>query len=44
LANPFQNIEIDEKKFKLEHVMNLAPMFGVSLGLGTRFKNDKAAA
>jgi hypothetical protein len=25
-------------------VMNLAPMFGVSLGLGTRFKNDKAAA
>ncbi len=44
LANPFQNIEVDEKKFKLEHIMNLAPMFGVSLGLGTRFKGDKAAA
>jgi type IV pilus assembly protein PilM len=44
LANPFQNIEIDERKFKLDRVMGLGPMFGVSIGLGTRSKGDKVAA
>lgn len=44
LANPFQNIEINDRKFKLDRVMNLGPMFGVSIGLGTRFKGDKVAA
>ena len=44
LANPFQNIEIDERKFKLDRVMGLGPMFGVSIGLGTRCKGDKVAA
>jgi len=44
LANPFQNIEINERKFKLEHLLSLCPMFGVSIGLGIRSKGDKAAA
>lgn len=44
LANPFQNIEIDERKFKLDRVIGLGPMFGVSIGLGTRSKGDKVAA
>jgi len=44
LANPFQNIEINERKFKLDHVINLSPMLGVSIGLGTRTKGDKVVA
>lgn len=44
ITNPFQNIEIDERKFKLDRVMGLGPMFGVSIGLGTRAKGDKVAA
>jgi type IV pilus assembly protein PilM len=44
LANPFQNIELDERKFKLDIVMGLGPMFGVSIGLATRCKGDKVAA
>ena len=44
ITNPFQNIEIDERKFKLDRVMGLSPMFGVSIGLGTRAKGDKVAA
>ena len=44
LANPFQNVDIDDRKFKLEHVLGLSPLFGVSIGLGMRAKGDKVAA
>jgi type IV pilus assembly protein PilM len=43
-ANPFQRIDVNERKFRLEDVMALSPMFGVSVGLCLRMKGDKVAA
>jgi Tfp pilus assembly PilM family ATPase len=42
-ANPFQRVEVNERKFKIEQVMSLSPMFAVSVGLGLRQKGDKVA-
>lgn len=42
-ANPFQRVEVNEKKFKIEQVLSLSPMFGVGVGLGMREKGDRVA-
>lgn len=42
-VNPFQRVEVSEKKFKIEQVMSLSPMFAVAIGLGIREKGDKVA-
>ncbi len=42
-ANPFQRVDVNEKKFKIEQVLSLSPMFGVAIGLGVREKDDKVA-
>jgi type IV pilus assembly protein PilM len=40
-ANPFQRVEVNERKFKIEQVLSLSPMFAVAIGLGIREKGDK---
>lgn len=42
-ANPFQRIEVSDRKFRLDQVMMLSPMFGVAVGLGIRQKGDRVA-
>lgn len=36
LINPFNNIEINEKKFDLEFIKEMAPVFNVAMGLAIR--------
>jgi type IV pilus assembly protein PilM len=36
IVNPFNNIEINEKKFDLEFIKEMAPVFNVSMGLALR--------
>jgi len=36
LINPFNNIEINEKKFDLEFIKEMAPVFNVAMGLALR--------
>jgi type IV pilus assembly protein PilM len=41
LINPFRNIEIDERKFDMEYIQNIAPMASIAVGLGIRRPQDK---
>ncbi len=41
IINPFQSIEIDEKRFDINHLQEIAPMAGVSVGLSLRRIGDK---
>jgi type IV pilus assembly protein PilM len=36
IVNPFNNIEINEKKFDLEFIKEMAPVFNVAMGLALR--------
>ncbi|MCX6124602.1 MAG: type IV pilus assembly protein PilM [Proteobacteria bacterium] len=39
--NPFQRIEVDERKFGLDQISAMAPMLGVATGLGLRRLKDQ---
>ena len=41
LVNPFNNIEIDEKKFNMTHLQEVAPCAGVAVGLAMRRVGDR---
>ncbi|MGB9600959.1 MAG: type IV pilus assembly protein PilM, partial [Myxococcota bacterium] len=41
LANPFRNIEIDERRFDTEYIQNIAPLASIAVGLGIRRLHDK---
>jgi type IV pilus assembly protein PilM len=41
IANPFKSVEIDEKKFNVTHITEVAPSAAVAVGLGLRFVGDK---
>jgi len=41
IANPFKSIEIDESKFNMTHITEVAPAAAVSMGLALRFVGDK---
>ena len=41
--NPYQRVQVADKKFQLDQVMALGPFFGVAIGLGIRAKGDKVA-
>ncbi|MBZ0273544.1 pilus assembly protein PilM [bacterium] len=41
VINPFNNIEIDPKKFDMDYIRDVAPMCGVALGLALRRVGDK---
>jgi Tfp pilus assembly PilM family ATPase len=41
--NPYQRVQVNDRKFKLDQVMALGPFFGVAIGLGIRAKGDKVA-
>ena len=36
IVNPFNNIEINPKKFDLDFIREMAPVFNVSMGLALR--------
>jgi type IV pilus assembly protein PilM len=40
IVNPFNNIEINEKKFDLEFIKDMAPVFNVAMGLALRAVGD----
>ncbi len=40
IANPFNNIEINSKKFDLEFIKDMAPIFNVAMGLALRAAGD----
>jgi len=40
IANPFNNIEINEKKFDLNFITEMAPVFNVAMGLAIRAAGD----
>jgi type IV pilus assembly protein PilM len=40
IVNPFNNIEINEKKFDLEFIKEMAPIFNVAMGLALRAVGD----
>jgi len=40
IINPFNNIEINEKKFDLDFIKEMAPVFNVALGLALRAVGD----
>lgn len=40
IVNPFNNIEINEKKFDLDFIKEMAPVFNVSMGLALRAVGD----
>jgi type IV pilus assembly protein PilM len=40
IVNPFNNIEINEKKFDLEFIKEMAPVFNVAMGLALRAVGD----
>lgn len=40
IINPFNNIEINEKKFDLDFIKEMAPVFNVSMGLALRAVGD----
>ncbi|MGC4122300.1 MAG: type IV pilus assembly protein PilM [Myxococcales bacterium] len=41
ILNPFKNIEIDNRRFDPAHIMDIAPMAAVSVGLALRRPGDK---
>ncbi|MBI3753025.1 MAG: type IV pilus assembly protein PilM [Deltaproteobacteria bacterium] len=41
MLNPFANIECSPKKFALDYIKEIAPYFGVGVGLGMRKVGDK---
>ena len=41
VVNPFQAIEIDEKRFDMNHLQEVAPMAAVTVGLALRKLGDK---
>ena len=36
ILNPFRNIRVDDKKFDAVYFTDMAPIFGVAVGLATR--------
>lgn len=40
IVNPFNNIEINEKKFDLDFIKDMAPVFNVAMGLALRAVGD----
>ncbi|MBM4252080.1 MAG: type IV pilus assembly protein PilM [Deltaproteobacteria bacterium] len=42
IINPFQQINIDAKKFKMEQLLNQGAVYGVTIGLGLRSMGDQA--
>jgi type IV pilus assembly protein PilM len=40
IVNPFNNIEINPKKFDLEFIKDMAPVFNVAMGLALRAVGD----
>ncbi len=40
IVNPFNNIEINEKKFDLDFIKEMAPVFNVAMGLALRAVGD----
>lgn len=40
IVNPFNNIEINEKKFNLDFIKEMAPVFNVAMGLALRAVGD----
>jgi type IV pilus assembly protein PilM len=40
IVNPFNNIEINEKKFDLDFIKDMAPVFNVAMGLSLRAVGD----
>ncbi|MCK5220608.1 MAG: pilus assembly protein PilM, partial [Candidatus Aminicenantes bacterium] len=41
IVNPFNNIEINEKKFDLNFISEMAPVFNVAMGLALRAIGDE---
>ena len=41
IVNPFNNIEINEKKFDLNFISEMAPVFNVAMGLALRAVGDE---
>jgi len=41
MANPFKNLEVSSRHFDMEKLKDLAPFFGVAVGLGTRRFADR---
>jgi len=41
IANPFNNIEINPKKFDLDFIKDMAPVFNVAMGLALRAVGEK---
>jgi type IV pilus assembly protein PilM len=41
IVNPFNNIEINEKKFDLDFIKEMAPVFNVAMGLALRAVGDQ---
>jgi len=41
LLNPFRNIEIDKNQFDPDYIQDVAPIAGISVGLGVRRAGDK---
>jgi type IV pilus assembly protein PilM len=41
IVNPFNNIEINEKKFDLDFIKEMAPVFNVAMGLALRAVSDQ---
>ncbi len=41
IVNPFNNIEINEKKFDLNFIKEMAPVFNVAIGLALRASGDE---
>jgi len=42
IFNPFRRVAINEKKFDVYHIKEMAPVFGVSIGLATRKAEKKS--
>jgi type IV pilus assembly protein PilM len=41
IVNPFKNVEIDNRRFDPNLIMDLAPMAAVAVGLALRRPGDK---
>jgi type IV pilus assembly protein PilM len=39
--NPFKAIEVDNRRFDPQHIMEIAPSAAVAVGLGLRSVGDK---
>ena len=41
LMNPFRNVEVDRSQFDPDYIQDIAPIAGISVGLGVRREGDK---